>query len=42
MRVLCICGLPAIIGRLATYRYYNPDQVIDMALAEFDRIFKLS
>src|SRR3984893_3551695 len=30
------------VGRLATYRYYNMDQVIGMALAEFDRILKLS
>jgi UDP-galactopyranose mutase len=26
------------VGRLATYRYYNMDQVIAMALAEFDRL----
>jgi len=26
------------VGRLATYRYYNMDQVIGMALAEFDRL----
>ena len=26
------------VGRLATYRYYNMDQVIGMALNEFDRI----
>jgi UDP-galactopyranose mutase len=32
----------AFVGRLATYRYYNMDQVIGMALAEFDHIFKLS
>ena len=25
-------------GRLATYRYYNMDQVVGMALAEFDRL----
>src|SRR5207245_788575 len=30
------------VGRFATYRYYNMDQVIGMALAEFDHIFKLS
>ena len=42
MRVLWICGLPTIVGRVPTYRYYNMDQVIGMALAEFDRIFKLS
>jgi UDP-galactopyranose mutase len=28
----------SFIGRLATYRYYNMDQVIGMALAEFDRL----
>ncbi len=28
----------SFIGRLATYRYYNMDQVVGMALAEFDRI----
>ena len=28
----------SLIGRLATYRYYNMDQVTGMALAEFDRI----
>ncbi|MFQ3578449.1 MAG: hypothetical protein SNJ52_05500, partial [Verrucomicrobiia bacterium] len=27
----------SFIGRLATYRYYNMDQVIGMSLAEFDR-----
>jgi UDP-galactopyranose mutase len=26
------------VGRLATYRYYNMDQVVGQALAEFDRI----
>jgi UDP-galactopyranose mutase len=26
------------VGRLATYRYYNMDQVVAMALAEFDRL----
>jgi UDP-galactopyranose mutase len=26
------------VGRLATYRYYNMDQVVAQALAEFDRI----
>jgi UDP-galactopyranose mutase len=30
------------VGRLATYRYYNMDQVVGAALAEFDRIFKPS
>jgi UDP-galactopyranose mutase len=42
MGVLWICGLPAIVGRLATHRYFNMDQVIGMAFAEFDHIFKLS
>lgn len=28
----------SFIGRLATYRYYNMDQVIGMALAEFERL----
>lgn len=28
----------SFIGRLATYRYYNMDQVVGMALAEVDRI----
>ena len=32
----------SFVGRLATYRYYNMDQVIGMALTEFDRILKLS
>jgi UDP-galactopyranose mutase len=26
------------VGRLATYRYYNMDQVVGMALSEFDRL----
>ncbi len=26
------------VGRLATYRYYNMDQVVAQALAVFDRI----
>ena len=26
------------VGRLATYRYYNMDQIVGMALAEFERI----
>jgi UDP-galactopyranose mutase len=26
------------VGRLATYRYYNMDQVVGAALAEFDRV----
>ena len=28
----------SFVGRLATYRYYNMDQVVGMALAEFDRM----
>ncbi len=28
----------SFIGRLATYRYYNMDQVVEMALAEFERL----
>ena len=28
----------SFIGRLATYRYYNMDQVVAMALAEFERL----
>ena len=28
----------SFIGRLATYRYYNMDQVVGMALAEFERV----
>ena len=28
----------SFVGRLATYRYYNMDQVIAMALSEFDRL----
>jgi UDP-galactopyranose mutase len=30
----------SFIGRLATYRYYNMDQVVGMALAEVDRLTK--
>jgi UDP-galactopyranose mutase len=26
------------VGRLATYKYYNMDQVVAQSLAEFDRI----
>jgi UDP-galactopyranose mutase len=29
----------SFVGRLATYRYYNMDQVVGMALAEFEKIF---
>lgn len=28
----------SFVGRLATYRYYNMDQVVGMALAEFERL----
>jgi UDP-galactopyranose mutase len=28
----------SFIGRLATYRYYNMDQVVGMALSEFERL----
>ena len=28
------------VGRLATYRYYNMDQVVGQALATFERIQK--
>ncbi len=28
----------SFVGRLATYRYYNMDQITGMALAEFDRL----
>jgi UDP-galactopyranose mutase len=28
----------SFVGRLATYRYYNMDQVVGMALAEFTRL----
>jgi hypothetical protein len=28
----------SFIGRLATYRYYNMDQVVGMALHEFEKI----
>lgn len=28
----------SFVGRLATYRYYNMDQVVGMALAEFEKI----
>jgi UDP-galactopyranose mutase len=34
------CGGASFIGRLATYRYYNMDQVVGMALAEFDKLRK--
>jgi len=30
----------SFIGRLATYKYYNMDQVVGMALTEFDRLTK--
>jgi UDP-galactopyranose mutase len=28
----------SFVGRLATYRHYNMDQVVGMALAGFDRL----
>jgi UDP-galactopyranose mutase len=28
----------SFVGRLATYRYYNMDQVVGMALTEFDKL----
>ena len=28
----------SFVGRMATYRYYNMDQVVGMALAEFDKL----
>jgi UDP-galactopyranose mutase len=30
----------SFVGRLATYRYYNMDQVVGMALAEFENLMK--
>ncbi len=30
----------SFVGRLATYRYYNMDQVVGMALAEFEKLAK--
>jgi UDP-galactopyranose mutase len=33
----CGCTSISFIGRLATYRYYNMDQVVAMALKEFDK-----
>jgi UDP-galactopyranose mutase len=32
----------SFVGRLATYRYYNMDQVVGMALAEFERLGEIS
>jgi UDP-galactopyranose mutase len=34
------CAGASFIGRLATYRYYNMDQVVGMALAESDKLRK--
>jgi UDP-galactopyranose mutase len=34
------CTGISFIGRLATYRYYNMDQVVGMALTEFEKIRK--
>lgn len=31
----------SFVGRLATYRYYNMDQIVGMALTEFDRLASL-
>ena len=28
----------SFVGRMATYRYYNMDQVVGMALTEFERL----
>ena len=28
----------SFIGRLATYKYYNMDQIVGMALAEFEKL----
>jgi UDP-galactopyranose mutase len=28
----------SFVGRLATYRYYNMDQVVAMALTEFEKL----
>lgn len=30
----------SFVGRLATYRYYNMDQIVSMALSEFERLQK--
>jgi len=30
------------VGRLATYRYYNMDQVVGTALTEFEKLKKVS
>jgi UDP-galactopyranose mutase len=32
----------SFVGRLATYRYYNMDQIVGMALAEFEKLSRLS
>ncbi|MCX7713259.1 MAG: NAD(P)-binding protein [Chthoniobacterales bacterium] len=37
----CGCKGISFIGRLATYRYYNMDQVVAMALREFEKFDKL-
>jgi UDP-galactopyranose mutase len=34
-------GNVSFVGRLATYRYYNMDQVVAMALTEFERLSPL-
>lgn len=38
----CGCEGISFIGRLATYRYYNMDQVVGMALKEFEKIASVS
>jgi UDP-galactopyranose mutase len=31
----------SFVGRMATYRYYNMDQVVGMALAEFEKLLRM-
>ena len=38
----CGCEGISFIGRLATYRYYNMDQVVGMALKEFEKLAGLT
>jgi UDP-galactopyranose mutase len=35
------CKNVSFVGRLATYKYYNIDQVVGMSLAEFERLRKV-
>ncbi len=35
---MTVIDFTAFIGRLATYRYYNMDQVTGMALAEAEKL----